>query len=253
MARVLPFGIVQRVLLGEDRVRDRHLADVMQLGGTAQILELLRWQRQPLADRDSQLHDPPHVILEGWVALRQRAREHVAGLAAGRGAAAVLLHVHALVRKVRRPLGVSRLGGQRHPPEGAGDGEALASLTERGRGRRQQPVLLGRPGVGEHHELVTADAIRGAAGVHRLLERLAHPDQQGVAGRVPVGVVVGLEPVEVEDRQASGTLCRGLRGHALEVARQGAAVAEPGERVGGGLLAAGREHPEVVPEGEREP
>ena len=68
-----------------------------------------------------------------------------------------------------------------------------------------------------------------------------------------VDVVVGLEAVEIEDREAGGALRGRLRGHALELARQRPAVAEPGERVGGGLLAAGGEHPAVVAVGDHEP
>jgi hypothetical protein len=59
--------------------------------------------------------------------------------------------------------------------------------------------------TGADAELVPAEPV-GAAAVagHGLLQRGGQPDQQRVAGRVAEGVVVGLEPVEVDRQQRLG-------------------------------------------------
>ena len=68
---------------------------------------------------------------------------------------------------------------------------------------------------------------------------------------VAEGVVVGLEAVEVEERQHRGPL-GGVGDDALEVAQQRAAVAEAGQRVGRGLDLADAEQLQVLAEDERE-
>jgi len=69
---------------------------------------------------------------------------------------------------------------------------------------------------------------------------------------VAEGIVVGLEPVEVEQREHGGL---GLVGGepALELGDQRAAVAQPGQRVAGRLVTARAQHPRVLAERAAEP
>src|SRR5690349_14942612 len=74
------------------------------------------------------------------------------------------------------------------------------------------------------------------------------PNQQAVAGGMAEGVVVGLEAVEVEEREQVGSAA-GLVVEALEVEEELAAVGEAGQRIG-----LERGHQAVVlNEGEGEP
>ena len=187
------------------------------------------------------------------MALRQRAQQHVARLAPRRYAAAVLLQVHALVGDVERVLGAGGLRRQHHRAVGAGDREAVPVLAERLGGFREQLVDVAVLGRGEDAELVAAHPVRVATALDGLAERAAQADEEGVAGGVAEDVVVGLEAVEIEDREAGGAVRGRLGDHELELARQRAAVAEPGERVRGGLRPAGGEHPAVVAVGDHEP
>ena len=100
-------------------------------------------------------------------------------------------------------------------------------------------------------ELVAAHPERGVAAAD-LREPRAEAAQQQVAGRVAEGVVVGLEAVEVEQREHGGL---GLVGGepALELGDQRAAVAQPGQRVAGRLVAARAQHPRVLAERPAEP
>ena len=72
--------------------------------------------------------------------------------------------------------------------------------------------------------------------------------QQRVAGGVAEGVVVLLEAVEVEEREAAPVGGRRLVGGVLEVAHQGAAVGQAGEAVGERLVAARAQQVEVLAE-----
>ena len=113
-------------------------------------------------------------------------------------------------------------------------------------------LLDGVPGdVEQHAELVAAHPV-GRSGAGDVRPELG-PEalQQSIAGRVAVGVVVVLEPVEVEERQHGAPSWPGV-GHAVEIAREGAAVAQAGERVGQRLLAAGHQHPGVLAQRQHE-
>ena len=117
-------------------------------------------------------------------------------------------------------------------------------------GAGEQRVGLGRGG--EQAELVAAHAVGGAVGAERVGQVAAEPVQQRVAGRVAEGVVVGLEAVEVEEREQHGPLGRGVGGQPLEVGEQRAPVAEAGQGVGRGLDLARAERAQVLAEGQRE-
>ena len=84
---------------------------------------------------------------------------------------------------------------------GARDLEALAALVQRVQGAVHvvADAVLVEPEQGT--ELVAAEPVGGAAVGDRLVEAPAQPHQQGVAGRVPEGVVVVLEAVEIEEHE----------------------------------------------------
>ena len=79
----------------------------------------------------------------------------------------------------------------------------------------------------------------------------AEPRKQRVAGRVAEGVVVVLEPVEVEEHEPQRLGLVGVLDVLLEVDHQAAAVREAGEDVGDRLVAGRGQDPVVVDEGER--
>ena len=89
-----------------------------------------------------------------------------------------------------------------------------------------------------------------AAALEERGEAAAEADQQRIARRVPERVVVVLEAVEVEEHEHERVGGRRARQLPLEHARERAAVAEAGERVGLRLLARRAQHRDVV--GERE-
>jgi len=76
-------------------------------------------------------------------------------------------------------------------------------------------------------ELVAAEAVRPALRGHRLGQGEPEPAQQQVSGRVPEGVVVGLEAVEVEDRE-QGRARAAVSQLLAEVGDERAPVGEPG-------------------------
>jgi hypothetical protein len=94
----------------------------------------------------------------------------------------------------------------------------------------------------EHAELVAADAVR-AAPVDGPRQRRAELVEQDVARAVAVAVVVGLEAVEVEQQEGVGRV-RVQDSRQLDL--EAAPVAQPGQRVGGGLDAAAGEQRVVL-------
>src|SRR4051794_29854535 len=76
----------------------RGLADVVQLGGAADVVELLGLEAEPDADAQSEVGDVAHVIAQVGLTLVQDLQQRVAGLFRDRVAAALeLLGVQALV------------------------------------------------------------------------------------------------------------------------------------------------------------
>ena len=187
--------------LVEDRVGDGHLADVVQRGGVADVVDLLGVELQAPRDGLGQLGHAADVLAQLGVALGQRAQQHVAALVARRAAAAVLVGVHALVGDAQRLAGVVRPRRARAiaPNEQVMAKPSPCSVRARGAVGALRDGI--RSDAEQHAELVAAHAV-GRAGADDVLAELGSEAlQQGVAGRVAVGVVVVLEAVEVEERQ----------------------------------------------------
>ena len=97
-----PLVVVERAGLVEDRVGDGHLAHVVQLGGHAHVVERLAFEAEVAADGLGELGHAAEMALEAGMALGKGAQQHVGALALGRGAAGVLVRVHALVGDEQR-------------------------------------------------------------------------------------------------------------------------------------------------------
>ena len=112
-----------------------------------------------------------------------------------------LLGVEPLVGELERAGRVRRLRRQDDGAVGARDLEALAALVQCSDGAFDvvADAVLVEPEQGA--ELVAAEPVGGAAIGDRLVEAPAQPHQQGVASRVPEGVVVVLEAVEIEQHE----------------------------------------------------
>ena len=163
-------------------------------------------------------------------------------------AAGSFVRVEALIRQLHRILergsGLHAGGAAR-----ASDREARALLVERKLGSREHAVAVGR--VRRDDELVPAHAIRAAAAGHCDGELATERGQQGIAGGMPEGVVVGLEPVEIEDRHERGLTIRRDR-DLLHVGNQLAAISQSGQGVRHGVFVAAPTCPEQVMERDRE-
>ncbi len=169
-----------------------------------------------------------------------RPEKHVLALVAGRRATLLLLRVHARVGEPERCARIRRLLGQRDNPEGARDLEAVSALAQRRRcdPRELEPISLGE---GDDAKLVAAHPV-GRRSADRAIQRRPEPLQEHIAREMTEGVVVGLEPVEVEEHER-----RRLR-HRLEVGDQLAAVREPRQRVGTSLDSAPGDHRQILSE-----
>ena len=112
------------------------------------------------------------------------------------------------------------------------------------------PSPLGAVERRQHAELVAAEPVGGAGRLHRGGEVLSQPPQQRITGGMPEAVVVGLEPVEVEQRERvrAAALDR-----LLEVEHQAPPVAEPGDGIRLRLAPADGQQREVVGEQQRHP
>jgi hypothetical protein len=222
--------------LGEDLLRDRDLADVVQLGRVADCLQLLGGNPQPASDGLGEVGDAGQVLAERGVALVEHPQEDVHALAAGRRAMTVLVHVHAAVgdsQRVRHTIGLVR---KQHRPVRTGDGEALALLAEGGcRGVDQRTGPHARRGA-DNAELVAAHPIRAAATGDGGLEAPGEMQEQRIPRRVAERVVVELESVEVEEDQDEGLAGVGTGQLLHDLAHEPRTVAERGERVRERLL-----------------
>ena len=177
-------------------------------------------------------------------AFLDQRHEDVGALAVGGWPAGRLVVVEAHVCDMEGRLDRVRLGGQEGCAVRGADLERIAALGHR-RPRRPDDVL-GVVGGCEHAELVAAHPVGSAPepGDGGLQPR-AEPLQEQVARRMAEGVVVLLEPVQIEERE---DVPAGIRPgeHVGEIGDEGAAVAHPRERIGARLLVAGPQQAAVL-------
>ena len=103
---VLPFLVVERARLVQDRVGDRELADVVERGGGLDRLEV--GVVEPEVPRDRDCHRLTRAQMLGQLGLRSRSACTRTFLLCARAlaATALLLHVHALIDE---PQGILRI------------------------------------------------------------------------------------------------------------------------------------------------
>ena len=82
-AHEAPLGLVERPGLLEDRVGDGDLADVVELGGVRDVVELLAVHPQLAADGEREVGRTAQVHVQVGLALGEAAQQHVARLATG--------------------------------------------------------------------------------------------------------------------------------------------------------------------------
>ncbi len=173
----------------------------MELSGTRDLVELLRAHPERTRRGEGQLgHTAPAGVNVG-PALGQGAQEHVTRLAAGGHAPSALAGVHATVGKLKRLPGVVRLLGQEHGPVRRAHVETVAVRRQGLHACRHQRLDARRAQANQCAELVTPEAVGPPVSVDRVRELGAEPGQQAVAGKVPEGVVVLLESVQIEQEQ----------------------------------------------------
>jgi hypothetical protein len=124
-----PFALGEHAGLGEDRVRDGDLPDVVQLRRQPQLLERVAREAEPGSDRHREVRHGLHVVAEGRFLLGKRPQEqHVGGLAL---IVPRLPGVEPLVREAEGIARSGRLLGEQHGAVLGGDLESLAFLVER--------------------------------------------------------------------------------------------------------------------------
>ena len=196
----LPLERLELTWLVEDGVGDRDFADVVELGGVADPLDLVALQ--PEAARV-----PRRAPRRPRGAARARGCFRPARVPARPCSAAWPTIVrHSFVRTCagRRsvaPRWRSGLAWEHDRAERTGDAEALAVLGERAGGAtddRLGDLVAGRE---QRAELVAAHPVGAAAALQVVLKGGAQPHEQRVAGGVAEGVVVLLEAIEVEEHE----------------------------------------------------
>ena len=133
---------------------------------------------------------------------------------------------------------------------GGRDPEAFSLLLERHRRSSCEGLAPVRANVRQDAELVAADAVDLALTHHGCAQLLRDSREERVAGGMAEGVVVGLEPVEVEQHQDRG---RARVECAAEVDHQLAPVAHARERVRLRFDPGRREQLHLLAEGEGHP
>ena len=95
-AHELPLVVVERARLVQDRVGDRGLADVVELGRERDQLDLVLGEPEPLGGPLGQPGHAAEVLAQLDAPFAENLEQDVGALAAGRGPAGLVL-VHALV------------------------------------------------------------------------------------------------------------------------------------------------------------
>ena len=166
-----PLALVERAGLVEDLVGHGELAEVVELRGALQLLELVAPEPEHLPDLDRECADAGDLRLDVGLSDGQRLeqrRDRAAALAAPR----VLLRVQALVGDLERAARVLRLVREHHRTERAADLEPFAALAERLAGAVDERFGIAVAHGRDQAELVAAEAVHGA-GVSRDLRELA--------------------------------------------------------------------------------
>ena len=199
----------------------------MQLRGARDLVDLLGAEAEAAADRVGEGRDPAEVLVEIRLLLAQRLDQHVAHLLpVALAATSPLLLVQALVGELEGERDVAGLVGKDDRAVGGADREAPAVLREGRRGRGQAIGKVRAHRAQQDAELVAAQTVRLAGALDRARYGTPEAGEERVARGVAEGVVVALEPVEVEedeDRALPGLLER-----RLHVQHQAAPVAEAG-------------------------
>ena len=159
LAHELPLVGVQWAGLVEDCVRDADLADVVQLRGAGDLVDLLGGHREAPGDADGEFGDVAGVLVQRGLLGVHGAHEHIARLVAGAGGAVVLVRVHALVGELDGVIEVVGLVREQHDAVGRRDGEALSALAERVRGDRDDLLDVLGVDLERGAELVAAEAV----------------------------------------------------------------------------------------------
>ena len=160
---------VQRPGLVEDRVGDRDLADVVQVGGVAHLDRPLGAEAR--AARRPRRRGPATV--EVWSPSSgsrsaSAVQQDVAALAAGRRPAAVLARVHALVGELQcRRRRRSPRSGSRPCRSDAVISKPSPAADRPSRPRAATPVRRRRPDPQQRAELVAAHAVGACRGRRR--------------------------------------------------------------------------------------
>ena len=131
LAHERPFGVVERCRLLEDRVGDADLADVVQLGGACEFVELLGGHPESAADPHGELGDTVGVVLQAGLLGVHDVRSTLRVWSPRADGAAVLVGVHPLVGELQRVVGVVASCGRMHRAARGADRERLAVLLER--------------------------------------------------------------------------------------------------------------------------
>ena len=145
---------------------------------------------------------------------------------------------------------------QRDPGDDAGgadraaDPEPVAALAERGLGGLDHSDVGARSGGDD--EFVAPDSVDGAEVADHRCEPVSEPGEKGIACRMAEAVVVGLEAVQIEDRDRHGLLGAERADLSLHVGEQLAPVPEPRERVGRRFVVTQSPLSDRAVEGERE-
>ena len=151
-------------------------------------------------------------------------------------AAARLGAVHrgvGLAQHLRRRLGLAPHGdADRGRAEDLAGGDREGLLPDLGDALGDLERLLVGLDLGQHDELVAAQARHGVGGAHDLGQARADLDQQLVAGLVAERVVDRLEAVDVEQQHGHAEAeARGAAEGVLDAVEEQRAVGQAGERV----------------------
>ena len=155
----LPLVGVEESEFFEDRVGDRCLADVVELGGQSDTRDPLGVPPEPVRSGGCELGDFAEVRAEVRVLFDQDLNQGVACLDARGGAKGPLLRLQALIGEMQRLFDVVAAAETSAKTSRRGDRERLSRLLQRFDRRCDDFQWL--VGEGENAELVAAHAIGG--------------------------------------------------------------------------------------------